>query len=180
MIIGVTGTIGSGKDTVANYFVKKKGFTKIIMSDFLRKIERHRKVKPLRDNLRRLQHEIKQRYGEDILVEMAISEIAERDLKKAVVSGIRYPEEAKLFKKKVKMPMIFVDADPKQRFLRLKKRDRQGDPKTSHEFDHFDAIEEATFHLSKTKKLADFQIDNSKTLDHLEKQIQRVIKKLKI
>ena len=61
MIIGVTGTIGSGKNTVANLFVKFYRFKTLNMGDYLRKIEKARKVKPTRNNLRKLQYEIKKK-----------------------------------------------------------------------------------------------------------------------
>ncbi|MEM4703432.1 MAG: AAA family ATPase [Candidatus Pacearchaeota archaeon] len=179
MIISVIGTIGSGKDTVANFFVKK-GFKKIVMSDFLRQIEKHRKIKPTRANLRKLQLELRKKYGEDILMEMLLSEIVEKNLKNVVVSGLRTPQQIIFAKRKLKSKVIFVDADPKERFIRIRARGRHGDPKTFPEFLHEDALENAMFHVSRNKKLADFRIDNSKDPRTLEKQLKKIAKKLKI
>ena len=39
MILGITGTIRSGKDTAANYLVSK-GFTHYSLSDYIRKVVR--------------------------------------------------------------------------------------------------------------------------------------------
>jgi len=180
MIIGVTGTIGSGKNTVANLFVKFYRFKTLNMGDYLRKIEKARKVKPTRNNLRKLQYEIKKKYGPDVMVDMVVSDIVERNWKNVVISGIRDPYEATTLKKKLKMKLIFVDAKPRQRFFRIKGRNRPGDPETFPEFLHFDSLEEATFHLKKTKKLAHYKIDNSKTFKDLEKQVRAVARKLKI
>ncbi|MEM1535595.1 MAG: AAA family ATPase [Candidatus Pacearchaeota archaeon] len=179
MIIGITGTMGSGKDTIANFFVKK-GFKKIVMSDFLREIEKHRKIKPTRRNLRKLQLEIRKKYGEDILIDMLLSEIVKKNLKNVVISGLRTAADIKFAKKKLKAKIIFVDAKPEIRFLRIKKRARPGDPKSYDEFLHEDALENAMFNILKNKRLVDFKVDNSYDIETTKKQLEKIARKLKI
>ena len=179
MIISVIGTIGSGKDTVAKFFMKHYKFKKITMSDFLRQIEKHRKLKPTRANLRKLQYEIRQRYGEDILMDMLLSEIVERNLKNVVVAGLRTPQQIDFAKKKLNSKIMFVDAKPETRFVRLKKRARQGDPLDYEKFLHEDSVENAMFNLNIGKKKADFFLDNSKDQKFLEKQLKKIAKKLR-
>jgi len=180
MIIGVSGTIGSGKDTVANFFVKNCKFKKVTMSDFLRRIERNRKTKPTRDNLRKLQNEIRKKYGEEILMDMLLTEIVERNFKNVVIAGLRTSMDLKLTKQKLKAKIIFADAKPDVRFTRLRKRGRQGDPKNFNEFLHQDSLEMATFKLNRAKKIADFRVDNSKDPKTTEKQLKKIAKRLKI
>ncbi|MCS7134354.1 MAG: AAA family ATPase [Candidatus Pacearchaeota archaeon] len=180
MIVGIAGTIGAGKDTIANFFVKNYNFKKIVMSNFLREIEKHRRVKPTRANLRKLQLELRKKYGEEILMEMLLSKIVEKNLKRVVISGIRTLAEIKFLKKKLNAKIIFVDAKPEVRFLRIKKRGRIGDPKTYEQFLHEDAIENAMFSLKKVKKFADFVIDNSFDVKNMERQIRRIAKKMKL
>jgi dephospho-CoA kinase len=93
---------------------------------------------------------------------------------------LRTSADLSLSRKKLKAKFIFVDAKPEIRFIRLRKRGRQGDPKDFHEFLHQDAIEMATFHLNRAKNISDFKVDNSKDPETTEKQLKKIVKKLKI
>ena len=51
MIIGLTGSYCSGKDTVADYLVNKKGFSHISLSDIIRQELQKAGIEPTRENL---------------------------------------------------------------------------------------------------------------------------------
>jgi len=51
MIIGITGTLGAGKGTIASYLVKEKGFKHFSVREFLNKELQKRKLRLNRDNL---------------------------------------------------------------------------------------------------------------------------------
>lgn len=181
-VIGVIGTIASGKDAVSNYLVKRYHFKKIVMSNFLRAEARKRGIKPTRDNLRKLQHELRERYGEDYLVNKAITEIKTKDhmsMKNVVVDGLRTTIDVELAKKELGAKIIMVDAKPFVRFMRAKKRARKGDSTTYEQFLHQEAIESATFNFHKTFKLADYKMDNSGSLKDMEKNVDKVMRSLK-
>lgn len=179
-IIVIIGPIASGKGTAADFFAKKYGFKKITMSDFLRQEARRRGVHPTRTYLRRLQRELRQDYGQNVLVDMARRKIKENPDKNFVVDGLRDFREAKYAKKKIKMKIILIDADPVVRFRRQKGRHRQGFSKAYHEFLHEDAMENAIFDFHKTRKLADFTILSDAGKEDLYKQLGKLAKKLKI
>ena len=44
MIIGITGTLGAGKGTIASYLVKEKGFKHFSVREFLNKELQKRKL----------------------------------------------------------------------------------------------------------------------------------------
>lgn len=181
-VIGVIGTIASGKDSVSNHLVKKYHFKKIVMSNFLRAEARKREIKPTRDNLRKLQHELRARYGEDYLVNKAIAEIKTKDhmsMKNVVVDGLRTTIDIELAKKKLGAKIIMVDAEPFVRFMRARKRGRKGDSETYEQFLHQEAIESATFNFHKTFKMADFKIDNGSSLQETQKQVDKILKLIK-
>ncbi|MGB9708068.1 MAG: AAA family ATPase [Candidatus Pacearchaeota archaeon] len=181
-VIGVIGTIASGKDSVSNYLVKRYGFKKIVMSNFLRAEARKRKIKPTRDNLRKLQHELRARYGEDYLVNKAIELIKTKDhmsMKNVVIDGLRTTIDIGLVKKELGAKIIMVDAKPFVRFMRAKKRGRKGDSTTYEQFLHQEAIESATFNFHKSFKMADFKIDNSGSLKDMERNVDGVMRKIR-
>jgi len=182
-VIGVAGTAASGKDSVANIFVKKYGFKKILLSNYLREEARKRHHKPDRDYLRRLQAILKREHGRHFLVAEAIDTILKKDhirMKNIVIVGLRAPEETRLAKNKLKAKIIFVDANPFIRYKRAKERRRQGFAKTYTSFLHEEALENAAFDFHLTKKYVDFKIDNSGTIKDLEKQLDKLAKKLKL
>jgi len=182
-ILGVTGSISSGKDSVANYLVKKYGFHKITLSNYLRQ-EAIKKGKSVsRESLRKLQAELRKKYGEDYLITKVIDTILKKDhtrMKNVVIVGLRTESETKLAKEKLKLKLIFVDADSFIRYKRAKSRRRKGFAKTYEQFLHEEAIENALFDFHKTKKMADFKIDNSSSIDDMEKQVDKIAKKLKL
>ena len=179
MIFGIIGPIASGKDAVANYLVKRYGFKKIVMSNFLRAEARKRKIKCTRDNLRELQHKLRRRFGEDYLINKAIIEIKKRKLKKVVLDGLRTYIDVKIAKQELHAKILIVDADPAIRFERQKKRRRTGFDKTFKQFLEEEKKEQKEFHLEKTYKLADFRIDNSWTLERMKKNVDKIMNKIK-
>ena len=59
MIIGLTGTISSGKSTVAEILIKK-GFEHHTYSDILRLEAKKRNIEPTRQNLQKLGNKLKE------------------------------------------------------------------------------------------------------------------------
>jgi dephospho-CoA kinase len=51
VIIGLTGSYCSGKDTVADYIVGKSGFLHFSLSDEIRLIMKEQNIEPTRENL---------------------------------------------------------------------------------------------------------------------------------
>jgi len=179
-IIAIIGPIASGKGTAADFFVKKYKFKKITMSDFLRQEARRRKVHPTRIYFRKLQKELREKLGQNILVEMARKKISENPEKNFVIDGLRDYREAKYAKKKFKLKIILIDADPSVRFRRQKERHRKGFSQTYIKFLHEDAVENAIFDFHKTKELADFKIFSDKGREYLHKELGKLKRKLKI
>ncbi len=182
-ILGVAGSTSSGKDSVANYFEKKYGFHKITLSNYLRQEAIKRGRNCSRASLRKLQADLRKKYGDDYLVSRVIDTILKKDhirMKNVVIVGLRTEIEAKLAKEKLKLKLIFVDADPFIRYKRAKSRRRKGFAKTYEQFLHEEAIENAIFDFHKTKKMANFKIDNSCSIKDMEKQIDKIAKKLKL
>lgn len=183
-VIGVAGTAASGKDAAADYIVKAYRFKKITLSNYLRAEALKHGKKPTRDYLRKLQALLREKYGDDYLINKVIETVTKKDhikMLNVVIVGLRTVIETKKAKEKLKAKLIFVDADPFIRYMRQKKRQRaSGFAKTYEQFLHEEALENAAFDFHKTRKMADFELDNSGTLKDMQRQIDKIMKKLKI
>ena len=71
MIIGITGTLGAGKDEAAKFFVKH-GFIYHSCSDIIRNECRKKGIPIERDNLIKMGNDLRERYGPEILAKMII------------------------------------------------------------------------------------------------------------
>lgn len=183
-VLGISGTIASGKDFAADYIVKAYGFKKITLSDYLRAEALKRGKKPSRSYLRKLQAQLRKECGDDYLISKVIETVLKKDhmrMRNVVIVGLRTPIETGLVKEKLKAKLIFVDANPFVRYMRQKKRQRKsGFAKTYEQFLHEEALENATFDFHKVKKMANFELDNSGTIKNMKKQIDNIMRKLKV
>lgn len=179
LIIGLTGTFSSGKDTVANY-LQKKGFFHLSLSDLIReecqKIGRYHS----RDDLIEMGNKLRKKYGPGILAKMALRKTKEKE--KIVISSIRNPYEVKELKKEGNFFLLALDAPIEIRYQRAKKRGKIDDTVS---FEKFKAQEESEKkgnrfqqQLDKVISLADFKIINDKTLKDLYKKVDEILEKI--
>jgi len=128
-VIGLAGTLASGKDTVGHLLAEKYGFLHVSTSDMLRAEKKRvfgdspeallRRNDPYAINLRSTK-------GPGILVELAYEEYRNHEHEfpgGLIASGIRSIGEAEKIKE-LGGVIIFVDADPKVRYKRAIARSR--------------------------------------------------------
>jgi dCMP deaminase len=184
MIIGLTSFIASGKSTFCKY-LEKKGFEVLSCSDLLREECKKRNLKLTRDNLQNIGNELRKEYGADVLAKR-LSEKINLDLNKNyVIDSIRTPAEIKEFKKLPKFKLIFIDTDPKIRYLRAKERLKEKEHIESYNDFIISEKKESTNNpyfqqLHKCLKLADFKINNNLTVEDFKKEISNLLVKLQI
>ena len=179
MIIGVIGSIASGKDKIADFFAKKYGFKKILISNFLRE-EAEKQEIPVEGRyvLLRIQAELRRKNGEDYLVKLALQKIRDNKWENVVINGLRTPFDVLEAKRRLKARIILVNAKPEIRFQRQKKRHRKGFQKTYEQFLQEEAIENGALQFYKSVKMAQIKIDNNGSLRDLEKKAEIIAKKL--
>jgi len=188
MIIGVVGKIAAGKTTIAKFF-EERGFCRVSCSDPLIDLLTHNiseyswlpeipeKSEPTRDKLIEYGRYLKETYGEDILIRLALDK--KRNCENVVIDGVRSRGEIEAIKKRGGF-IIYVEARPEIRYERLKKRNA-GKDKVIKSFEDFlkaDEAEEELYHTSKLKDLADFLIVNEGTLEELKAKVEDIIRKL--
>lgn len=180
IILGITGEMASGKDTVTKYLVEKYDAKQFRFSDPLRDILDRLHLPQVRKNLAGISHAVRQEFGEGIL-----AHVIENDAKKdkhelVVIDGIRRLSDIDLVKKLPEFTLIYVEADMQRRYERLTgRRQNADDPtKTFEEFKQ-DHLLETEISVPPLRVDARYIINNDGTLEELHAQADKVIEELR-
>lgn len=179
MIIGLTGSIASGKGVVSD-FLRKKGFVYLSLSDELRQIAKDNKIELTRENLQNLGNKLRKEQGKGILAKVIIDKIKNQEYKKAIIDGIRNPYEVEELRKLKNFFLISVDAPKQVRFERMVVRNRESDPLTYEGFLKIDSKDkgegEESFGqgVEKCMSVSDYQINNSGTLEEVSEKLEEI------
>jgi dephospho-CoA kinase len=180
-IIGLSGTNGSGKDTVAKLLTDKHGYYVASATDMLAE-ELHRRGLPTdRKHKAELSAEWRRQYGMASIVDRAYEyyRAHEQEYKGMIVGSLRHPGEAERIHE-LRGTMLWVDADPKIRYDRIQKADRGRHHEDNKTFEEFLAEEEremhpvgdhATLNMSAVRDQADIVLLNETTVEDFEKAI---------
>ena len=179
MIIGLTGSYCSGKDSVAN-IIMEKDFLHISLSDLLRNELKKKGKKITRDVLINFGNKLRKEEGPSVLARVALtSMIANTNY---VVSSIRNQFELEVLKSRKDFILVKVDASSKERFERMKKRhERKEDDKikTIEDFKKMESIENSEDTLKQQINIisdnANIIIKNNKSLKELKKKVNRFL-----
>lgn len=179
MIIGLTGKNCSGKGTTAKY-LEKKGFYYLSLSDIIREELEKKGVPITRKNLILEGNKLRKKFGAGILAKK-IREKLEKN-KNYVIDSIRAIEEVRELEKEQNFFLWVISAPQKTRFKRMKKRNRQGDPKTFKEFVELEEKElkgkKGKQNLLECQKKAFLEIKNNGSFKELYKKIGLALKKI--
>lgn len=166
-LIGIGGTNASGKDTLAEYLASKHGYLFVSTGDMVRQAAMQRYGNILRPTQTSVGNELRAEGGAGVLVNLCIEHFKKSGNKVGLLAAsIRTRGEIDEIKNQGGI-LLFVDADPKVRYERLKTRQRADDFIT---FEKFQAEQQAEWHQSdnpaefsiKTvKQAADFAFTNN-------------------
>ncbi len=176
MIIAITGTNAAGKDTAAEYLVKK-GFVHFSLSDELREIARERGLEPDRETLIALGNELRRLYGNSYLTNRVLEKA--RGTPHIVISSVRNPGELEPVKYTDGFKLLAIDAPAQIRYQRAKTRGRIDENISLEEFIKLDQEEmhggDSEQNLAKLIESADCLIVNDGSLDEFYKKIDDAI-----
>ncbi len=183
IIIGLTGKNAAGKGTVAD-ILSKNEFMYHSLSDSLRDELKLLGKEETRDNLIEIGNKLRKGGGPGVLADKLRPKLGPD--KNHIVDSIRNPFEVNSLRENFssnKFILISVDANARLRYDRLCSRGRMGDSDSWEKFVSQEKQEENNDdpnkqQLSKTMNMADYRIDNSGTLEDLEKQIKKILSKL--
>jgi len=179
MIVGIVGSIASGKDTVAEY-LSKKGFKAFSCSDILREIMRSEGVETTIPNMTEFGNNLREKKGNGYLAKVACERAGDGDM---VLTSIRQVGEIEFLKTKPDFFLIKLDAPIDLRLKRLQERNRPGDVRDMEELKRIEAKQAdgkgGAMNMNKCFEMADVEIINDKTFEELHKEVDSVIERLR-
>ena len=180
MIIGIAGTIGSGKGTVVEY-LKKRGFAHYSSSGILKEMLNERQLPKTRKNMSDLANELMVEYAGGVL--HFSHERAQKDgASNYILEAIHRVSEAE-YVRSIGGIVVGVDADIKCRYERITKRkEGEKDEVTFEEFLNDAAREDEGKtgtgpNIREVLKSADYTIENNSTVDELYASIEEMLQK---
>ncbi|MDD5417640.1 MAG: AAA family ATPase [Candidatus Nanoarchaeia archaeon] len=182
IVLGLAGTIGAGKDAVADYLVKKYEFKKITVGDLVREETKRRGMELSRENSVEVSEDMRDKHGKTYWLEKVADRIEKEEWEKVVVSGIRLPSDDNVLHERFgdEYILILVDAKPEIRFERMKSRAREDAPKTLEEFEKQERTEWKLFKLEETFRRAKYTLDNNGDMNELKADIDDLMEQLEL
>jgi dephospho-CoA kinase len=173
MIIGLSGTLSSGKDTLADHLQEKFGLMHISTGDIVREIAQVQRGSVERPVLYDVANELRHSYGGGVLVDRALDRYQNsiRTYAGVVITGIRSIAEAKAVKEKGGT-IVFIDAPIEVRYARMQSRQRDGEARISLEAfiereqkELTSGISDADFNITQIGQMADITLQNAGSLE---------------
>jgi dephospho-CoA kinase len=181
ILLGITGAFGSGKSTASDFFVKH-GFTKIRLSSLLEDAlqKQTNQANITRKMLQDLGNEWREKEGAAVLAKKALALIAEKQLDRVVIDGIRSMSEVETLCTNPNFCLLAVVADREKRLTRLEQNPRRErlDLKSFAQLDYRDlgvGEKETGLQTGMCIALADVFVINNGTVESFEKQLAQYI-----
>jgi dephospho-CoA kinase len=168
-IIGISGTDGSGKDSLGLMLAERHGWMFISVTDMLREEASERGIPLKRNTLREISAQWRRESGNGVLVDKAVETFKTKSnrYKGLVMASMRNPGEADRIHD-LGGKVVWVDAEPKIRYERIASRKRGSEDEVTYEqflkeektqFNH--SGDAATLSLSGVKAKADIFLENN-------------------
>jgi len=183
LYIGLTGVMATGKGESVK-ILKKLGFKYISLSDIVRVEASKTEKQVTREKMQDIGNMLRKKGGEGILAKKVRGKISESKQKKWVIDGIRNPAEVIELKKLKSFFLIGLTTPLNTIINRIKKRKRDTDTgdeiETKKRIERERGIGESKYgqQVEKCLLMADFTVENNKTIKDLESNILKILSKI--
>ena len=179
LVIGITGTLGSGKGTIVEYLVKKHGFRHYSVREFLLQEIKKQGLAPNRDSMVKVANTLRKQHTPYYIV-AALFDQAVNEGKDAVIESIRTPGEVEFLRQQEHFLLISVDADPYLRYQRIKNRKSETDnidfaTFIENEKREMSATDPNKQNLQKCIQMADIRFLNNGTVKELIQKVDEAL-----
>jgi len=179
IILGLVGSLASGKETTKNYLAEKYNAKDCRFSSILRDVLSRVAVPNSRENLQKVSTILRANFGENLLAKAIANDASKLDADVVVIDGVRRFTDIEHLKDLPDFILVKIDADPKIRYERMKLRnENEGDDKKTFEEFLKDHESEADKQIPEVMKTAKYSIDNSGSFEDLYKQIDEIVSNL--
>lgn len=184
IIIGITGTLGAGKGTIVDYLTGKMVFRHFSVRGFISEEIVRRGLPVNRDTLTSVANDMRANHSPSWIVDQLFMQAQETG-KNCVIESIRTPGEVISLREKGRFILFAVDADPKLRFERIKKRASETDQIDFETFiqnekREMESTDPNKQNIGKVVEMADFVFENNGHISDLEGKVEEVLGKLQI
>jgi|Deesub1362A_J573_1020465.scaffolds.fasta_scaffold00166_72 dephospho-CoA kinase len=176
LVIGLVGGIGSGKTTVSEYLSSKYGASQHRFSQILMDILDRLYLPHKREYLQKLGASLRAELGMDVIVNAFKKDLEKDPSNLIVIDGIRYDNEVEMLRSFENNILIFINAPVRDRYVRAVTRKEKGE--ASMTFAEFleSEMRETEQRIEVIGRKADYIVDNTGTIEELQKKIDEIMK----
>lgn len=179
MVIGITGTLGSGKDTLMELLKNEYGFKHFSVRNFLINLLEEQGDEVNRLTLSRLANQLRADNHPAYLAEVLFNKAVEEG-GNAVIESIRTPGEVEFLHTHSEFVLFAVDADPNLRYERVQNRKSVTD---RIDFNTFMSDEQKEMqneephkqNLAACIRISDYRFRNNSTIEMFYKKVRKTI-----
>jgi dephospho-CoA kinase len=180
-VIGITGTVASGKGAVVDY-LKQKGFAHFSARDFIIEQVHQRGLEPTRANVFLVGNSLRKMHGPSYILESLFAQ-AKAIGKNAVLESVRATGELEFLRKQDNFHLLAVDADPKVRYGRAIHRRSALDHVSFEKFiedeqNEMRSVNPTELNIDECMRRADFKIMNEGSKEELNKKVEEILNKI--
>lgn len=181
LVIGIVSQKGAGKGTAAEYLQREHGAAPIRFSALIQEMMKDLGLPPnKRTMISKFITKLREMLGKGVLAQMMVRKIQSSEESLFVLDGIRFVEEYEFLRDNLpRFAGIAIEASPKIRYLRTKKRGEK-DGEANFTYSQFLSEQDlpSDCEIPQAMKLAKHQVNNDGELEEFHAQLEEIMKKL--